>query len=439
VPQASVRDTAAVLGDVLLPFAIRGAIKRRPPVVRALARLDADRRAVRRMQTLRDRYGAGPVLLRTPKRKLAVVLEPSHVHRVLEESPEPFATATLEKGAALGRFQPHGVLVSHGAERAERRRFNEEVLEAERPVHGHAEVFVGKVRDEGRALVAASRRSGALDWDAFLDTWWRVVRRVVLGDTARHDTGLTNMLSQLRSDANWAYLKPVRHELRDRFLGRLQEHVDRAEPGSLAALVASTPATQDTQPTQQVPQWLFAFDAAALATFRALALLEGHPDQLRRAREELAGRDLDAAQELPFLRATVLESLRLWPTTPAVLRETTGETAWETGTLPAHTGVLIFAPFFHRDPARMAQADRYAPELWLQARSTVVDEWPLIPFSSGPAQCPGRHIVLLTTSLFLATVLEAGDPVLRSGQRLEAGKALPATLSPFGMRFELAA
>jgi len=44
--------------------------------------------------------------------------------------------------------------------------------------------------------------------------------------------------------------------------------------GKLASIVASTPASAQTYPVEQVPQWLFAFDAAGMAAFRALALLD---------------------------------------------------------------------------------------------------------------------------------------------------------------------
>ena len=61
--------------------------------------------------------------------------------------------------------------------------------------------------------------------------------------------------------------------------------------------------------------------------------------------------------------------------------------------MPAGTGILIFAPFFHRDDERLPYAHRFAPELWLKAQDPVA--WPLIPFSGGPVICPGRHLVTL--------------------------------------------
>src|SRR4051794_6119460 len=179
IPRASVTETAGVVADVVLPLVARGAIVRRPRVVGLLDRADADRRAVSRLQRLRRRHGPGPVLLRLPGRDIAFVLAAEQVNRVLDGSPEPFATATLEKRAALSRFEPHGVLISHGAERADRRRFNEEVLDTERPVHRLAADVVATAGEEAAPLLEALRQPAGLGWDGFAPTWWRLVRRIV--------------------------------------------------------------------------------------------------------------------------------------------------------------------------------------------------------------------------------------------------------------------
>src|SRR3954462_9434895 len=114
----SARDTAGVVLDVMLPLFAQGVIVRRPRVVAVAERLDADRRAIRRIEAPRDRYGAGPGLLRLPVRDVAVVLSPSDVHRVLVQEAELFVPANREKRAALSHFQPEGVLISEGGERA---------------------------------------------------------------------------------------------------------------------------------------------------------------------------------------------------------------------------------------------------------------------------------------------------------------------------------
>ena len=262
-----------------------------------------------------------------------------------------------------------------------------------------------------------------------------MVRRVVFGDSAADDADLSGTMARLRSAANWAFLAPRRTGLRERLLGRSQNYISRAEPNSLAGVLATAHSTAITAPAHQVPQWLFAFDPAGMTTFRSLALLASHREYARRVREEIAAYTGAARRVLPLTRAAVLESLRLWPTTPLILRETTEETSWPGGVLPPNTGLVIFTPFFHRDSERLPYADRFAPELWLDANGEA--GWPLIPFSEGPAICPGRNLVLLLASVTIASILDRARLRLRNAARLTADR-LPATLNHFGLRFEIA-
>lgn len=423
----SVVDGLRTLTAVVVPLAARGAIVRRPRMVGLAERLDADTRAVRQMRRLRDRYGPGPVQVRLPGRRLTFVLSPDDVHRVLAETPRPFSAATREKRAALAHFQPAGVLISAPEQRAHRRPFNEAVLDTGSPVHRLAGPMSQAVREEAGLLLDSVDRQGVLTWESYATAWWRIVRRVVLGDGARDDEAVTDDLLRLRRRANFSFLAPSAPSVRTRFLQRLADYVEAAAPGSLAGLVADTPAPPGTEPHQQIPQWLFAFDAMAWAGFRALALLAAHPDAERRARE-----GLQAAPDLPFLRATLLESLRLWPTTPAILRDSTTETQWAAGVLPAGASLVVFTPFFHRDETRLPEAHRFTPELWLEERDA--EAWPLVPFSAGPGMCPGRNVVLLTASVLLATLVERHGWALTRGP-VRSGHPMPGTLSPFTLRF----
>jgi cytochrome P450 len=141
------------------------------------------------------------------------------------------------------------------------------------------------------------------------------------------------------------------------------------------------------------------------------------------------------AVEPQLLRATVLESVRLWPTTPAVLRDATEATEWEDGTLPAGAGILIFSSLFHRDEERLPYANRFMPDLW--RGGDPASEWPLVPFSEGPVECPGKNLVLLTTSTLLSHLLARARFRQAGAVQLAAGKPLPATFSPFRLAFEL--
>lgn len=243
---------------------------------------------------------------------------------------------------------------------------------------------------------------------------------------------MTGLLARLRAQADWAMVAPPRPALTTEFLDRLRTHLDRAEPGSLAAVVAATPAAAHTAAVEQVPQWLFAFDAAGLAAFRALALLGTHPREMAAVRAEIAdGPGVPA--ELPALRAALLEAVRLWPTTPAILRETTAATELGGATLPRDTLVLICSAFFHRDGERRTWADDFTPRLWSGEDPRAA----LVPFGDGPAVCAGQDLVLFLTSTFLAGLLDGQDVRQASRPPLRPGRPLPGTLDPFHLRIAI--
>lgn len=442
LPKASIRDTLSITTGVFLPTIAKGPIIRRPRIVHRAERKDLDAKAVQRLQRMRERYGNGPLMLRVPGRNQAVTLAAQHVRRILEQTPEPFATASTEKQAALAHFEPRVSLISHGPEREARRRLNEQTLEDRCPVHHIADAMLPVVDEEARYLLnRVEKIGGELRYDDFYEAWFRVVRRIVFGDAARDDTEITELMETLRSHGNWAFLRPKRTDLRNRLHERIAEYLDKSEPGSLSAIMAEKAKATVQEPENQIPQWLFAFDPAVIATHRALGLLATHADMMDRARSETrSGSAVDMPQR-PFLRAAVLESLRLWPTTPMVLRQTTRETQWENGIMPEQTGILIFAPYFHRDEARIPFAHSFNPDVWIeddpQVQGDMPTQWPFIPFSGGTGRCPGRNVVLLLTSGMLAALIGERQIAMKDANRLDPSKPLPGTLDNHTMRFEM--
>ena len=78
------------------------------------------------------------------------------------------------------------------------------------------------------------------------------------------------------------------------FRARLKAHIERAEPGSLAALVADAPRGESVDPAAQFTHWLFAMgDTLAINAFRALCAIASHP-----AERDLVLAEIDAAGEL---------------------------------------------------------------------------------------------------------------------------------------------
>jgi cytochrome P450 len=393
----------------------------------AAARFGWDARAIDVLADLRDRYDGGPVLLRVPGREVALVLGREDVGRALRDSPQPFAAATIEKRAALCHFQPNGVLGSTGDVRQRRRAFNEEVLDTGHVMHRLAESITSIVEQEVDALLRGGRR--VLQWSDFSAMYGRVVRRVVLGDRAAGDRGLNAALDRLRRRANWAYAAPRSGLQLRQFQSRLAQYLAAAAPGSLAAVVAGTPAEADVDPYGQVPHWLFAFDALGATVFRAIAALGAD----RSVMSTLDNERWPGVAHRPRLAAVVLDTLRLWPTTLVLLRETTQTTQWPHVQLPPRTTLVVVSSFFHRDPGQVAAAHRLDVDSWLDG---TFDRDPgIVPFSAGPVRCPGRDLVVFTGATLLASLLSRHD-VARVTPDLDP-QHLPIALDHFRVVAEL--
>lgn len=433
--QLSGTQALATLVDLGGASIAAGVIARRRPVVRVLESVQADARADARMKKLRRDFGRGPVELVLPGRRILVILHPDDVGRVLAEAPYPFHPANREKRKALQWFQPHGVLISQGPIRQRRREVNEAALDFSSDTHWLASTFSEVIAEEAAHIIDDATRRGHLDSMRFMAAWWRLVRRLALGSVAREDKEITDSLLRLRKGGNWSFMSLPHYRARARFLERLYRYAEDPEPGTLVAAVAQTPAGGAVDPVGQMPQWLFAFDAAGMALLRALALLATHPEPMVRAIDES---DTPNAPLLrPFLRSCVLESVRIWPTTPTILRDTTEDTLWHNGserfTVAAGAGLMIVVPAFHRDDETLPFAHRFEPDIWLDGRAQTYPQ--LVPFSAGPAECPGRNLVLFVTSSLLAHLLSALDWRLTSQPAPTPEKPLPMTLNQLTLVF----
>lgn len=122
-----------------------------------------------------------------------------------------------------------------------------------------------------------------------------------------------------------------------------------------------------------------------------------------------------------------------------ILRDSIRDTAWgpdgERFGIPAGTGFAILTPGFHRDGDTVPFADEFVPEVWLDGRAEMHPE--LVPFSAGPAVCPGRNLVLLVTSTLLVRLLAAADFRVVSEPVPVPDRPLPYTFDNFGVQFEV--
>jgi cytochrome P450 len=446
LPSASTLEGVRFTAQVLMPTLLRGLFRPRRRATQVATALDVDGRAIGLIGELRRKHGPGPVWVRAGGDQALLLTSVDDVRRVLEGSPEPFAPDPEAKRRGMQHFQPTAVTISRDGAWKERRRFNEAVLDTGKPAHRLARRFATVVAQEATALLAEidSDGDGYLDWDAFNLCVRRVALRAVLGDDARDDGRVFELLSKLMEEANG--LPKERSEHYQPFRKRIEGYVAEPEPESLVGLFAGAPVGPDTDPAGQVPHWLFACgDTLAINAYRALALITTHPEQRARVIAEAneaetteaddVGTSLTAAgiAGLEYLEACVQDAMRLYPTTPLLSRETEGEVSWNGAVIPAQTQLLISNTFNHRDPERVGFADRFAPEEWLEGGAAR--DWSFNHFSHGAQGCPGTAIALFVAKSLLARLVTERRLDLTGGPDLDPSEPLPAMLDFFALRF----
>jgi cytochrome P450 len=439
LPSASLLENVQFNQTVILPNALQGLFRRRPAAVAVATRLDVDGWAVGLLARLRRNHGPGPVWVRVIRDRALLLLSVEDVRRALEGSPDPFASDPEAKRRGMGHFQPDALTLSRGVLWANRRGFADAVLEPATAVHRLGDHFVAIVEAEVTALLAEidGEAGAVLSYEAFHRMFRRIVRRIVLGDGARTDERVSDLLGQLMSEANG--LPGERSEHYEPFMERISGYVAAAEDGSLVGLFGDAPHDADTRVEGQVIHWLFAMqDTLAANSLRALALVAAHPEQRARAERDLAGVDLTSAvglADLAYLRACLQEAMRLYPTTPLLSRETVVDLTWHGAIVPAGTQVLIANVFLHRDPDRVAYADQFSPHAW--ADGEAAEDWGFNHFSHGPQGCPGVNLSLLVGSAVLAQLLRRRN-VETLEPTLDPARPLPHMFDYFRIRLGLA-
>ena len=207
-----------------------------------------------------------------------LILTTEDVRRVLDSPVELFSLDAREKQRALEPFAPNALNASPPSLRAQRRPFNEAVLDFGHEPHRLAERFIAIIGQETTAMLETA---SVLDYERSLAGFRRISRRCVLGDAAADDTELSEEHRLLREDGNWLGLKVWNRgrdaRLRASMDERIRAYVDAAEPGTLVSLFPSAPQAPETIPNGQVPFWLMALDAVRIVVANTLALLATHP------------------------------------------------------------------------------------------------------------------------------------------------------------------
>lgn len=173
-------------------------------------------------------------------------------------------------------------------------------------------------------------------------------------------------------------------------------------------------------------------DTTAIAMTNALYNLLANPPTLNKLRQEVDSaldesysnehNDIEhcvaqysKVKHLPYLRAVLDESLRLFPPVTFNLPRRTPPGGCFVGSefIPGDTSVSVSSWTAHRDESVFPEPEKFIPERWLGESSTELQKG-FIPFSTGARGCIGRNISYLEQTVLLASIVHRYEMALPS-------------------------
>ncbi|MGD8860437.1 MAG: cytochrome P450 [Myxococcales bacterium] len=398
---------------------------------------------------LRCAREVGPLVeLPMPGMRAVLVSDPESIERVLLREREDYVKDwfTRKLSDVLGQ----GLLVSEGEFWKRQRRLIQPAFHPRR-IAGYAQVMV----QEAEALAEELRDGEVRDLHAeMMRLTLRIVARTLFGSevsaqqaaqveralavvTDRYmgvmETGL--LLPTWFPSPGMARFRRAMRELDALLMGivraRRRAQREGAAPGDdLLGMLLSAQDDDGARMTDEqlrdecMTLFLAGHETTALNLAFTLYLLSQHPEAEARLHAELdtagdgVAAGLEALDALPYTRAVIDESLRLYPPAWAVGREAVRDVELRGHGLPRGTQVWIATYVIHRSAEHFGEPEAFRPERWMDGLRERLPRHVFMPFGGGPRVCIGNRFALAEAALVLATLARrhrfelAQDPAL---------------------------
>jgi cytochrome P450 len=151
-------------------------------------------------------------------------------------------------------------------------------------------------------------------------------------------------------------------------------------------------------------------ETTARALGWTLHLLSRNPEVMAKVQAEGAVFDVshaDWADNLPWTRAVIDETMRLFPPAPTMTRRAKADDVICGIPISAGTAVLISPWVIQRHRLLWDHPDEFRPERFLPGARDAIDRFAYIPFSQGPRICIGASFAIQEAVIALATIMKA--------------------------------
>ncbi|KAF3442607.1 hypothetical protein FNV43_RR16523 [Rhamnella rubrinervis] len=193
-------------------------------------------------------------------------------------------------------------------------------------------------------------------------------------------------------------------------------------------------------------------DSTAVTIEWALLELINHPNVMAKARREIDSKvghnrivEESDTSKLPYLQAIVKETLRLHPTAPMIMRESTEDCTINGYHIPAKTQLFVNVWSIGRDPNHWENPLEFQPERFTGEEGNIRKSDKLdvkgqnfhyLPFGSGRRSCPGASLAMEVVQTILGGMIQCfewkvwEEGVGRAVVNMEEGPGISSPTAP---------
>jgi len=367
---------------------------------------------------------AGMVQTRFLWKPAYIVTDPAAIEDVLVNHPRSF-----RKPYILQRLKilfGDGLLTSDGEVWQQHRRLVQPAFGSER-----TEAFVEAVRWNAEDMIARWRQGEVRNvYPELIDLCMKNIAHTMFGT---YDEELGRIVRALAATSHllvkgvFDVIRPMpfrfRRELRLRVeseLADLARYLDRLiklrqrQPArdDFFGLLLARGLSRQTILDESVTMLLAGHETTASSLVWSLYLLARHPeiaDELAFDLQSALGGEAPTYAELgrlSSLRATLDESLRLYPPTHRIAR-TIASPVWVGGHhLPAGADVIMPQWAVHRSPRWYNEPESFLPSRWTTSFRKALPRFAYFPFSGGPRTCVGYQLAWSEAAVILALLTQ---------------------------------
>jgi cytochrome P450 len=174
-----------------------------------------------------------------------------------------------------------------------------------------------------------------------------------------------------------------------------------------------------------VTMFMAGHETTAMAMTWAWYLLSQHPAQEAKLHAELqtvlGGRPPthEDLGKLTYSRMVIEESMRIYPTVPAMEREALADDTLAGRPVPKGSTVMIVPWVLHRHQKLWKNPGRFDPERFSSEQSAGRPRFSYLPFGGGKRICIGAAFAIAEATILLATLAQHFQPRLVPGHRVD--------------------